>query len=584
MPEAQFGQSLNKQHEHFENNMGANGKSRRRRCQWICREFPGHLFVATEAGIFKSTDRLVTWEKLSQNAGPYEITAIAINASDILFCGDSEGSVYRSQDQGESWTLIKDVNFPINAIKSDSNNTLYFGSIDGLFVSRNQGDNWTSVDLEGESVYSIGISGQDVVYAGTSSGVFLSKDHGTSWELAGLEGMEHILALEIDTDGILYAGMRDGVVYRSSDEGGNWQTRDNGIPYWASVSSLVCAGNGDIYAASEYAGIFQSSNQGVSWEQVSTYSYNTAMALYQDEFILAGSMFNGVIVSQDNGATWTIQPIGLRAMTIHSIAFDSENHIYVCGEQSGIYRYDGTVWSTFGLANDIVSKIVTNFNDEVIALTKFEGLKSSPDGMTWEQLNTSWVGFYGTSLDINDNGILFCSNGGNLYESKDKSGNSWKLIGTGYGARSVTFGSDLKIYTANDAGFFSALDSGEEWKQLDDKAYTQSMYALAVNEHQEVFWGTSESGVYRYTENSDSLELLGLEGYHITSLIVTDQNHIFASAAGDGVFYSDDDGATWLLANQGLSRHNINLLVEGPDGKIYAGTVGDGIYSCDDAD
>ena len=521
---------------------------------------------------------------MNQSLRNNEITTIAVNASDILFCGDSEGSIYRLSAQGKSWSCIKSINTRINEIKIDSENTIYIGADDGIHVSQNFGTDWTKIDLDGGGVYAIGASNHDEIYAGTYSGIYVSKDYGASWEFSGLGDKEQIISIEVDQNGNLYAGMRDHTVFRSSDCGETWEKRDDGIPYWASIQSIVCANNGDIYAASEFAGIYKSTNEGISWEQVSTYSHNVSMASYGGDFILVGSMVNGLIISSDNGANWELKSIGLHAMTIRSIVFDSKNHLYVCGTKSGIYHHDGTGWSIFGLNNDVIVKLIINDYDEIMALTQFEGLKATKDGVIWEQCNASWLGYYGTSLDINDTGVLFCTNGGKLYKSKDKSGKNWVLIGSEHGARSMTFGMNHKIYTANDAGFFSAMDSGSEWKQLDDTAYTQSVYALAVNANQEIFWGTYGFGVYRYREDSDSLESLGLDNYHITSLIVTDNDHIFVSAAGDGVFYSEDNGGTWQKANQGLSDHVINLLVQGPDGKIYAGTVGDGLYCCNDND
>ena len=66
-------------------------------------EFTGALYVATDAGVFKSVDGMQSWRRLRLSADVVALTGSAA-APRTLFAVARDGSVYRSGDAGVSWS------------------------------------------------------------------------------------------------------------------------------------------------------------------------------------------------------------------------------------------------------------------------------------------------------------------------------------------------------------------------------------------------------------------------------------------------------------------------------------------------
>ena len=49
---------------------------------------------------------------------------------------------------------------------------------------------------------------------------------------------------------------------------------------------------------------------------------------------------------------------------------------------------------------------------------------------------------------------------------------------------------------------------------------------------------------------------------------------VFAGTLGGGVFRSSDNGATWMVKNNGLTATDVRALAVNPAGDIFAGTFG----------
>ena len=125
-----------------------------------------------------------------QSNGPNggRVLFLAVSSNDDIFAG-TDGSVFRSADNGGIWLLI--------------NNT-------GM------------TDTE---VLSLAVNSSGNIFAGTDGGIFRSADNGDTWNQTGLT--RYVSAFAINDSGHIYAGS-DGV-YRSTDNGDTWDKINNGI-------------------------------------------------------------------------------------------------------------------------------------------------------------------------------------------------------------------------------------------------------------------------------------------------------------------------------------------------------------------
>ena len=103
----------------------------------------------------------------------------------------------------------------------------------GVFRSSNNGASWTQIGLNDTSVLSLIFSGTNLV-AGTSAyGVFISSDSGATWNETGLGGTSvSSLALIPEETGSctdLLAGDNAEGVFLSTDNGLNWKATNTGL-------------------------------------------------------------------------------------------------------------------------------------------------------------------------------------------------------------------------------------------------------------------------------------------------------------------------------------------------------------------
>ncbi len=145
-----------------------------------------------------------------QTNGP---TGSSINAFATLggniFAGTYSGGIFRTRDDGSSWTLIN-MGFAytrVYALAVMGTNFLA-GTSEGVYASTDSGANW-SADTAGWpascSVYALAISGTNIFASTAHNGVFLSTDNGASWTVAssGLPSYATIYSLAVSGGNIL---------------------------------------------------------------------------------------------------------------------------------------------------------------------------------------------------------------------------------------------------------------------------------------------------------------------------------------------------------------------------------------------
>jgi photosystem II stability/assembly factor-like uncharacterized protein len=219
---------------------------------------PGTIYVASQGGIYKSSDYGRNWERKSlydNNGTSYQIRAWSISCSPIdgtLYVGayastvGSIGGIFRSKTGGDSWELVAD------SIKTDSiikaimvapsaPHIIYAGGYSGgIFKSIDRGDTWQRSDSSfgiPPAVFAIEVDPYDaqIVYISTNSGIYKSMNGGQSWVPIGTGlNTTNITGIAIDPGNqqVIYVGGENGIpgVYRSLDSLGlSWQAMMNGM-------------------------------------------------------------------------------------------------------------------------------------------------------------------------------------------------------------------------------------------------------------------------------------------------------------------------------------------------------------------
>jgi photosystem II stability/assembly factor-like uncharacterized protein len=149
---------------------------------------------------------------------------------------------------------------------------------------------------------------------------------------------------------VVFKDANNGVLVGQTNLGaGVWAT-GNGGSTWSPGTGLVaipqhvCYVSGNTYFLTDNDGHIQkSTNNGLSWNTVWDAGgsvYILGIDHYGDNTIMACGDYGLVVVSNDGGATWSSQTVGLDIW--HDFGWDSPNHVFVCGTPGLVYEsWDG---------------------------------------------------------------------------------------------------------------------------------------------------------------------------------------------------------------------------------------------------
>jgi hypothetical protein len=297
------------------------------------------------------------------------IKDIAARNSNIFVITSDSGSVYRSTDNGNNWTVIVDTGAVDIAISPSEKLFLskkvpsYGYFIDRLFSSTDNGNTWDTLNVveqlppnPGCYVYSISVSvsAGGIVFCGLETdclvcignNVAISTDNGLTWTTPGWEMYGGQLfdfrgQDVITTGGYHCVGGGGSHNYLSFDNGQTWMEFGIGD---CCVSSLNLCLNGNILSGRGYenpwtsplAGLMLSTDSCKSWTKVSCLKPSVGISI-ESGGILAGSDSLGVFLFNDDGDSLGSRNDGLTNLNIHTLTIDNNNYVYA-GTDNGVWR------------------------------------------------------------------------------------------------------------------------------------------------------------------------------------------------------------------------------------------------------
>ncbi|MCK5848803.1 MAG: hypothetical protein KAH01_06365 [Caldisericia bacterium] len=282
----------------------------------------GHAFISYDAGgLWKlipiSTSRISSFEFDTDN-------------KDIFYISDQD-AIWETNDFGKTWNpmlLPESIKSPFYSFNIN-NKAKFISSSSGLFQKKEEEKKWENIFscIEGEApLESVSFSSREPsLIAGIAGGrnVFVSVDNGLTWTGTESKAFKNNILLDIKIHPFDYSKifvLYPGGVFCSSDNGLTWENKtEENLPitaYQINISST-----GVIYACTQ-EGIWQSLNQGVSWNFISgfhdaTYSITTNLS---GQTILAGSA-KGLNLYSVSSQIWTNKNIGITAIPIETVNY-----------------------------------------------------------------------------------------------------------------------------------------------------------------------------------------------------------------------------------------------------------------------
>ncbi len=245
---------------------------------------------------------------------------------------------------------------------------LFAGTVGGIiYRSTNNGTSWTAV-FGGTGADAIAVSDTNI-FAATDGGVYRSTNNGATWTVSGLTGVSP-QALAI-TDTNLFAGTFQSGVYRSTNNGASWTAVNSGLTGTALYITALFAYETNLFAGTWGSSAYRSTNNGTTWTSASNgltsnnvHAFTISPNLAGDTNLFAGTYFgNGVYLSTDNGTSWTAVNNGLTNNNVRALAV-SDTNLFAGTDGGGVFHStnNGTSWTAFntGLTNNVINALLVS--------------------------------------------------------------------------------------------------------------------------------------------------------------------------------------------------------------------------------
>ena len=589
---------------------------------------PEITYLGTSSGmIFKSSDSGNSWNLLDPGIGrqgfvidtlvqhPVERDHIYAGAWDLKSDG---GGLFESRDAGRTWKQVTLPN-PSPAIRGLSicrSKPAYMitGTLEGPYVTADGGRTWRRIggnDLQKAESVAIDPNDFRTLYVGTWRLSYRSSDFGKTWVLMnkGMPLDSDVFSISIDPEdpSVVYASACSGV-YRSGNGARLW-TRLRVVPDRFTVRAhlvyLDPVKRGRVYSGTT-EGLFVSNNDGGSWTRLTSSSVvvNAIQVNRENnQQILLGTEYQGVMRSEDGGRTWEDSSNGFIHRQISWIALKGGNPGgFVAGlgtGTGGMYSYnpeeDRWSQSQISAGMRINAFLVLPEARGKLAGTA-QGLYWQPrEGAPWTKLKGSIAKrtVYSLALDAR-NPVVYAGTDQGVYRSSLStpaldfrlppgyrfSPQVWCLTAPGTGTGLVFAGSSLGLLRSRDRGTVWNVIS--TWG-LPNRAAIESI-AVSPSDDKHIFAGTPV-GLYESTNGGVHWRRAGDDamGVYIPSVIFLDDSGkriVAADRTAGGVFYSDDGGQGWKKISP-EHKPPVTCLASDPErpARIYLGTLYDGIYS-----
>jgi photosystem II stability/assembly factor-like uncharacterized protein len=297
--------------------------------------------------VYKTWNAGARWSASGTGLTAISVVALAANfvSPTRLYLGSGDGSLFRTDDAGASWTLLPRLEARSLAVDPTSSSIVYAGTWQGVYKSTDAGITWNVSLAEEfgslESVVAIDPSSPSTIYAGKSGGnccggkVFKSMNGGVTWVQLNTGPLSVVTAIAVDpvSSSTVYVtarlddllgGLRG--VFKSVDGGATWSELTSGLPSVRNITAFALdpALTSTLYVALSGDGVYKSVDGGASWSPAGQGLVGDVIALALESTnppsLYAGTEEDGVFRSVDGGATWTRLNSGLSERRVQKLA------------------------------------------------------------------------------------------------------------------------------------------------------------------------------------------------------------------------------------------------------------------------
>ncbi|MBS1494665.1 MAG: T9SS type A sorting domain-containing protein [Bacteroidetes bacterium] len=440
---------------------------------------------------------------------------------------------------------------------------------------------WTKISgLSGGRVSKV-IKTSHYLFAVTDgNGLFRSSDNGLDWEESnnGFSIINILDITEIGTD--IYAASYGKGIFRSTDFGSSWSSFSPALitPFANCVSSI----NGKLLVGT-YIGIFIL--QGNQWVDITSgLNYPNISEIKKYNNILYVKLTGVLYKSTNEGQSWS--RIGHSSYTDYADYCFKDNYIYAL-DFNGIYKchLDSTHWVTLPKPYPSAYYPITIFSDSLNLFVSYQNFiyKSTNSGLNFtpstSPITNNIYPRYSSCSDgnniflANTNGIMYSSDGGSTWQSRNKN-----IINILFNSVNI-YGSEL--YCTIYGIIYKTTTNGDQWT-LNFDGYANNGYypanSLIKKNSSRIFIPVSNSyyTILR-TSNGGVNWFNGLQSYSYSTYLgeINNEDILFLSDNYLLVYHDDNtlNFSTFYL-NSVLNH------IYKSGNEFFISSQSDGIYKC----
>ncbi|MEW6126889.1 MAG: hypothetical protein AB1757_07605 [Acidobacteriota bacterium] len=579
-----------------------------------------------------SKDETRRWEITGPFGGDVRSLVVSPDNSDSYYAGTSDGQLFRSTDGANSWQRIKPgINkrgLSIDNLAIDPRNPQIMyaaawavnpsvNSEMGVFKSEDGGVNWKLLkDTKGLHILSLTIAPSDSNYllAGSKTGLYRSTNAGDDWQLVDTSAYPEIkninsVACDPQNTNVIYSGTHH-LAWKTVDGGVNWKLIQKGVLDDSDIMGItVDHGNPSLVYINACSGIYRSESAGERWAKVPgiPFSARRTYALTphptNPKIVFAGTS-EGLWRTKDGGRRWmllTPKTVVLRAVVIHP---DKPSRVTIATDDFGVQISDDLgdnfVAANTGFIHRYVMAFMSDSSERGRLLASVyhdvnagSVFVSTDGGETWES-SSKGLGPRDVFafLQAQDNpSLIYAGTNNGVYRSTDK-GTSWAYVGKEVvkeptkkttkkptrkrAANSTAANETIKIAALPNAlgGYQTAsIQKSSSKKPASSKATTRSKPAAS----------TQKKKLAKKPVTPEPVEPLGPVLVNITNQVDdlaefydADGHRVLLAATMDGLYKTVDETKGWeKVVISGYDFNGRVFSVFAPQkspGKIFAGT------------
>lgn len=302
---------------------------------------------------------------------PQQNPNIAYAAGSQFTTSTAAGTVVKTEDKGETWTVI----YEGDNIQTMAFATTMKGFAGGysplLKKTIDGGQTWEEVSI-GTDVYAYMI----LKFYDENRGIVLymsedydlevrtTQDGGETWELSTQPPMHGIIGLNYADENTLYAVGYSGSVYKTEDGGDIWTLiRQEGMDI--NMNTAFKDAETGVFAG-ESGDIYRTEDGGETWTNVLYTGYHFFDGLlYKNDKIMAAGTDEDVYLSADNGENFEFVFNGPGQNTFYDIGLFEDNSGLICGSGGTILGFDEVFLNTTEAVKDRVSIYPNPASDKI---------------------------------------------------------------------------------------------------------------------------------------------------------------------------------------------------------------------------